>query len=115
MFPYQFQGDFETGDFSQFTTVTNPGTPPQMTVMHYTEMVQKGIGEVPYRGAYAQVCDLSRGRPMRRWRQRRLPPWRRLACAFISCVGKNLRMDDGRIVTLARIDCGASQTTRHAR
>ena len=111
MFPYQFQGDFESGDFSQFATVTNPGTPAQMTVMHYTEMVQKGIGEVPYRGAYAQVCDLSRGSADAFVAPAAITPVATSAVRFYVCVGLNLRMGIGDLCTLARIDCGADQTS----
>jgi len=110
VFPYQFQGDFETGDFSQFTTVTNPGTPPQMAAQHYAALVQKNVGEVPYRGAYCLHCDLSLGQADAFVASAAITGGATAAARFMVFVGANLRMGLGDQLTLARIDCGTDQT-----
>jgi len=110
MFPYQFQSAYETGDFSQWTTVTNPGTPPQMAVRHYSELVQMNVGEVPYRGAYAHCCDFSLGAASAFVATPALTPAAVGGARFMLYVSKNLVMSVAANVTLARIDSGADQT-----
>ena len=110
MFPYQFQGDFETGDFSQFTTVTNPGAPAQMAVRHYSELVRMNVGEIPYRGAYAHCCDLSLGAASAFVATPVLTPAAVGAARFLFYVSPNLVMPLATNVTLAQVDSGTDQT-----
>jgi hypothetical protein len=110
MFPYLFQADYESGDFAQWTTVTNPGTPPQMAAQHYSVLVQKNVGEVPYRGAYAQHCDLSLGSADAFVASAAIVGGTTGGVRFMVYVGPTLRMGVGDQLTLARIDCGADQT-----
>jgi len=110
VFPYQFQGDFETGDFSQFASVTNPGTPAQMAVRHYSELVRMNVGEIPYRGAYAHCCDLSLGADSAFVTTPALTPAAVGAARFLFYVSPNLVMPLAANVTLAQIDSGTDQT-----
>jgi hypothetical protein len=111
VFPYIYQADYETGDFSQWTTVTNPGTPAQMAVRHYAELVQMGAGEVPYRGAYAHCCDLSLGAASAFVATGALTPLATGAARVLFYVSPNVQMTVASSVTLARIDSGADQTS----
>jgi hypothetical protein len=105
MFPYIFQANYETGDFSQFASATNPG---QMVAEHYAAMVQKNVGEVPYRGAYAQHHDLTLGTANAFVVTPAITGGG--AVRFMLYVSADLRMGLGANITLARVDCGADQT-----
>ena len=111
MFPFLFQADFESGDLSQWGTVTNPGTPAQMAAQHYTAMVQRGVGEVPYRGAYALHCDLALGTADAFVASAAIAAGATAGVRFMVYVGRNLRMGTGDQLTLARVDCATDQTS----
>lgn len=106
-FPYLVNINYERGDFTQFAS-TALGATDQMAVRHYSDLVARNVGEVPYRGAYCQHVDLSKG-TADCYAEATVAG---AATSYLSCmvyVSADLRMTVGDRLTVLSLRAGASE------